>query len=58
MYTDGSMVESKVGAAIVCRNNNQYEQVRLSVKSKVVDVETVVIRKILEYAYNYCKYHR
>ena len=25
MYTDGSMVESKVGAAVICRNNNQYE---------------------------------
>ena len=25
IYTDGSMVESKVGAAVVCRNNNQYE---------------------------------
>ena len=52
------MVESKVGAAVVCRNNNQYEQVRLSVKSEVVDAETVAIRKALEYAYDYCKRHR
>ena len=25
IYTDELMVESKVGAAVVCRNNNQYE---------------------------------
>ena len=25
MYTDGSIVELKVGAAVVYRNNNQYE---------------------------------
>src|SRR5204862_1651140 len=58
MYTDRSMVESKVGSAVVSRNNDQYEQVRLSVKSEVVDAETVAIRKALEYAYNYCKSHR
>ena len=58
MYTNGSMVESKVSAAVVCRNNNQFEQIRLSTKSEVVDAETVAIRKALEYAYDYCRRHR
>ena len=58
MYTDGSMVELKVGAAVICRNNNQYEQIRLSTKSEVVDAETVAIRKALEYAYDYCRRDR
>ena len=25
MYTDGSMIELKVSAVVICRNNNQYE---------------------------------
>jgi len=58
MYTNRSMVESKLSAAVICRNNDQYEQVRLSMKSKVVDTETVAIRKALKYAYNYCKGYR
>src|SRR6185295_11717889 len=47
-----------VGAAVICKNNNEYEQISLGAKAEVVDAETVVIRKAIQYAYEYCRRHR
>jgi hypothetical protein len=58
LYTDGSMLEQNIGAALICKNNKEYAQIRLSTKSEVVDAETVAIRKALEYAYEYCRHCR
>src|SRR5436853_47294 len=49
LYTDGSMLEQRVGAAMICKNNNEYRQIRLSTKAEVVDAETVAIRKAIQY---------
>ena len=52
------MLEQNVGAAMICKNNNEYEQINLGTKAEVVDAETVAIRKAIQYAYEHCRRHR
>src|SRR5215213_9453627 len=55
LYTDGSMLESIVACAYICRNDGVHDSIKLNDKAEVIDGEIVAIREALKYALIKCQ---